>query len=300
MPQVRVVCNWQLKYPNELSDKIVRQFVYKGSFDPEITFTETDDYDFLFIFNGLPGRFAIKTGPDQVFGFILEPPFYTDFYDRNIGSYCNRVYTCCDQKYYSSNENFCSSPSLMFNNIAGNADIFRSNHNFTKPGKLSFCVSNLKGNEMYDFRRELVYRILESDLDCDIYGSGWEINDLRYKGRPADKGEALLPYEYSIAVENSIYDGYVSEKLFDCFLCNTVPLYYGTPTVDSVYNPASLLKLPFTGDYESLVNWLRELARQPPKSNFKFRNAVLESKERYLTKYSIYNLIKKIVKSEKR
>jgi hypothetical protein len=295
---VKVTCNWHTDKKNTLSDKITRQFIYRGNFDPDIQFTENEDYDFLFVFNGFPGGIINKIPKEHVFGFILEPPFYTDYYDTDIGKYCHKVFTCCDQKYYINNENFCSAPSVMFNNLAGTADLFLSNHNFTKPKKLSFCVSNLKGNEMYDFRRELVYKILESDLDCDIFGSGWEIYDPRYKGIATDKADALLPYEYSIAIENSIFDGYVSEKMFDCFLCNTVPLYYGSPTVEQVYNPDSFLKLPFTNDIPALLNWLKELAEAPARTNFKFRNTVLESKERYLQKYNIYNLMKNIVKNK--
>jgi hypothetical protein len=298
MPRVKVACNWEIENFNSLSHKIEKQFINRYNFAPDIQFTESDTYDYLVIFNSFTNHSEIRVAKEKVLGFILEPPFHTHYYDQNIGAYCQKVYTCSAKKYYINNDNFISAPSVMFSHLAGNAFKFFNNVSFNKAKKLSFCVSDKKGNQMYDFRRELVFKILESDLDCDIYGSGWEISDSRYKGNPADKAEALLDYEYSLSVENAIYDGYVSEKLFDCFLCNTVPVYFGSPTADTIYNPGSFLKLPFTGDFPALINWLKELTKSD--SNSKFINPVLESKERYFRDYNIYNFIKRFARGEKK
>lgn len=43
----------------------------------------------------------------------------------------------------------------------------------------------------------------------------------------ADKWDVLAPYKYHIAIENSSSRYYWTEKLSDCFLAGTYPIYYG-------------------------------------------------------------------------
>ena len=40
----------------------------------------------------------------------------------------------------------------------------------------------------------------------------------------------ISQFKFNIAFENSNADGYITEKLTDCFLGNTVPIYYGAAT----------------------------------------------------------------------
>jgi hypothetical protein len=280
--------------------RISEQFINKSNVNKEIQFTFEDNYDYLFIFNHYKNK--IKVDKRHVFGFIIDPPFFMNTFYQDTSKMCNLVYTCCNKKYYKDNDNFVSAPSVMFSHLIGKADFYRNNQNFNKAKKLSICVSVSKTpgkSPMYDFRRELVAKILESDLNCDIFGRGWTIPDPRYKGSPDNKAEALLPYEYSIAVENAELDGYISEKLFDCFVCNTVPIYYGTSTVNTIYNPKSFLPLPYTNDISRLIEWLKDLSKSEKGSNLKYKDYVIESKERYYTRYNLYNLIKHSINNVK-
>ena len=52
-------------------------------------------------------------------------------------------------------------------------------------------------------------------LSCTHYLG--DVNS-RLRGEVADKTEALLPYEFSVAIENIGESGYLTEKLLDCFL----------------------------------------------------------------------------------
>jgi hypothetical protein len=278
-----------------LIDRINRQFVTPENYDANIVFTIAEDYDYLIIFKYL-NKLKVNVDKSHVFGFIIDPPsLYDDHFYTILGQSCKAVYTCANKKYYKNNGNYISAPSVMFYHLAGDSAFYRNNQDFAKAKKLSICTSNSGGSKMYDFRKELVYKILESDLDCDIYGRGWELNDPRYKGGPENKADALLPYEYSIAIENSIYDSYVSEKLFDCFLCNTIPIYYGSPTAETIYNPRSFLILPYINDMDRLISWLKDLTKAPSGSNLRYKNAVLQSKERYFKQYNLYDLIKQMI-----
>lgn len=59
--------------------------------------------------------------------------------------------------------------------------------------------------------------------------------------RIASKNEGLDNYMFSIAVENSIQDGYWTEKILDCFATKTIPIYWGSKTVCSFFNKDGIL-----------------------------------------------------------
>ncbi len=78
--------------------------------------------------------------------------------------------------------------------------------------------------------------------DFDLYGEGWERRhpqvdratyaDARraYRGGTSDKLATLGRYRFALAFENARFDGYVSEKLFDCLYAGTIPVYLGART----------------------------------------------------------------------
>lgn len=47
-----------------------------------------------------------------------------------------------------------------------------------------------------------------------------------------DKFEFLRKFKFNIAFENSMVDGYTTEKIVDAFLCRTVPIYWGNPRIN--------------------------------------------------------------------
>jgi len=51
---------------------------------------------------------------------------------------------------------------------------------------------------------------------------------LNYLGDSKDKLETLSKYRYSVVIENSLE--FMSEKLIDCILAGTIPVYVGPPT----------------------------------------------------------------------
>jgi hypothetical protein len=62
-----------------------------------------------------------------------------------------------------------------------------------------------------------------------------------------NKEEFLSSYKFSIAMENSEGDGYISEKIVDSFLSGTIPIYYGDYMVDEFINPKAYILINFCG-----------------------------------------------------
>ncbi|KAH8084536.1 hypothetical protein JL720_8038 [Aureococcus anophagefferens] len=53
----------------------------------------------------------------------------------------------------------------------------------------------------------------------------------RMGAAPEAKAAAVAPYAFHVAIENVRRDGYFTEKLLDCFLLRTVPIYWGCPNL---------------------------------------------------------------------
>jgi hypothetical protein len=65
---------------------------------------------------------------------------------------------------------------------------------------------------------------------------------------------AILPeYKFCLCPENSVYDGYVTEKLVDAYAGLTVPIYSGTMSVDCDFNEFAFLNYMNTKNMEVFV-----------------------------------------------
>jgi hypothetical protein len=56
-----------------------------------------------------------------------------------------------------------------------------------------------------------------------------------------NKEDGLLPYHYSIVIENCQEADYFTEKLLDAMLCDCLPIYWGCPNIASYFNPEGLI-----------------------------------------------------------
>ena len=73
-------------------------------------------------------------------------------------------------------------------------------------------------------------------------------------GKPIDnKSDVAKDYRFMVCFENDIYPGYVTEKILEAYLANTVPLYWGDLGKDTAINRKCYLNLT---DFESMEEWV--------------------------------------------
>jgi hypothetical protein len=104
--------------------------------------------------------------------------------------------------------------------------------------------------------------------DFDVFGQGWQRRHpavpgrlhqavLRaYRGPVQQKLEILSRYRFSLCFENSRFEGYVSEKLFDCFFSGTIPIYLGAPDVERYVPAETFIDMRRFGTYRELELFL--------------------------------------------
>ena len=67
----------------------------------------------------------------------------------------------------------------------------------------------------------------------DLWGKGYTpVND---------KATATAPYMFSVAIENDVVDDLFTEKLIDCLITGTVPIYWGTSAISNYFNTDGFL-----------------------------------------------------------
>ena len=69
----------------------------------------------------------------------------------------------------------------------------------------------------------------------------------------ARKEDGLLPYRYSVVIENSREAGYFTEKLIDCLLCGTLPIYWGAPDIGQYFDTDGLVECRDENDIKRAI-----------------------------------------------
>ena len=100
-----------------------------------------------------------------------------------------------------------------------------------------------------------------------------------------DKRTILEPYMFSIVPENSRAYGYYTEKIVDCFIAKTIPLYWGCTDIAKHFNIDGILQFD---NYESLINTLQRLT---PEFYTSRKKAIDENFETALRGVNQWNLI---------
>ncbi len=102
-----------------------------------------------------------------------------------------------------------------------------------KTRQLSLIASAKRVYEGHQLRHATADWLMSSGFDADLLGRGY---------RPFDeKTDGLAPYRYSVVIENVREPGYFTEKLIDCLICDTVPIYWGAPDIGDYFDGEGML-----------------------------------------------------------
>ena len=284
--KIWIVCWW-----DEIFDKNVGIRTFRNWPDNDYFELDEENYEYLIVlgaFNGKNSKYF--RDPDKTIGFMLEPEWSTNW-QRDLDRYCKYV-VAQDKSMYPHASNIIEHPMFMFTESTDHHELYMGGE-FPKTRRMSIISSNYGHKFNYVKRHALFNALLQTDLDIDFYGRRWELDDPRYKGAPYNKSEAIVDYQYSIAIENSSYKNYLTEKFFDLTVCNTVPIYYGCPNVSEIYPQESFIEIDFSGPIEQTVEQIKDIYHN---DSYEDRLPhVLKSKELYYTKYNIFNFLQNMI-----
>jgi GR25 family glycosyltransferase involved in LPS biosynthesis len=247
--------------------------------------------DWTGIFNQPARRHVdFNASANRVFFAIGEPPT-TLHRPLHLGQGAESTVFTCDSRLVANNDgarNYVLTPPMLRTwSVRRTFDQLREISVRDKPRRLSWVTSDaamLPGH-----RKRLAFlRRLRPELAFDLYGRGFH--------RVYDKWDVLAPYRYSIAFENVCAPWYFTEKLMDCFVCQTMPIYVGDPRIATCFPPESLIVID--PDAPDVVDQIRSVVESDLWA--RNRDAILEAKHLVLNHYNVFAMLARFVSEETR
>ena len=72
-------------------------------------------------------------------------------------------------------------------------------------------------------------------------------------------------YKFSIAMETARYYGYNTEKILTSFRAHTIPIYWGDPGIENIYNPKSFINCNKYSSLDEVLNIIKEIDNDDEK-----------------------------------
>ncbi len=88
----------------------------------------------------------------------------------------------------------------------------------------------------------------------DVFGSGWPEDIQNYRGLCVSKTDVMRRYRFALIMENQRQPGYISEKLLDCYVTGTVPLYWGAPDAARLIPEDTFIPIDENSRLDQLIN----------------------------------------------
>lgn len=244
VPQVN---SFTFREANSIPKKF--SYVYNLS-DGEFDLTLLEDSNILKYLNG---EIIIKRG--KIVADLHEPPHLFDQLE---------VYNLVKKNYkkfdliLTYDESLLELPNAKFRNAAGEVVLNKNVHKtewpihwyynhcvhyvdgwpnladenlyslYSKNKLVSFITSNKSITDFHRFRINCVNFLADNHMKVDLFGVGF--NEVR------DKLVGLKDYSFSIAIENGSHKNYFTEKILDCFLTGTIPIYKGCPNIEQFFD----------------------------------------------------------------
>ena len=120
---------------------------------------------------------------------------------------------------------------------------------YNKSKLLSIIASDKKTTEGHRLRHKIINVLDENKINIDKFGK-YSDSFIEYKL------DALKDFAFSFIIENSKRDFYFSEKLIDCLITGTVPIYWGCPSIGEFFDLDGMIIFDNTEDLLTKINSL--------------------------------------------
>lgn len=188
--------------------------------------------------------------------------------------------------------------------------------------KSSFCclVAGNKvsshPNELYSNRLEVIKWFEKYKPNkLDLYGPNWDrlvfenrylnhislklnlkVKNKVYRGLIENKIKGLKKYKFAFCFENAKnYPGYITEKIFDCFCSNIIPIYIGPPNILDYVPENCFINYNSFASINLLVDFLEEMTDVTFNEYLKNINDFLKSES--IKQFSIETFVSTLVEN---
>lgn len=113
---------------------------------------------------------------------------------------------------------------------------------YDKNKNVSIIASGKNSFVGHMLRHEIISKI----SGIDVFGFAYKKID--------NKIEGLRDYKFSIVVENAKEDYYFTEKIIDCFVTGTIPIYWGCPSIGNFFDVNGIISFDNIEELQSILN----------------------------------------------
>lgn len=148
-------------------------------------------------------------------------------------------------------------------NLYGTTWLHENYRKIYEKTKLCSTITSRKKVYKGHFMRHIICDIIESNnMRVDLYGGRY--NNLQQSTEPNPKSlsngkiNSLKDHMFSITIENCKEDYYFTEKLIDCFLSGTVPIYWGCPSIGKFFNIKGIIMFDNVNECINIIDNLSQ------------------------------------------
>jgi GR25 family glycosyltransferase involved in LPS biosynthesis len=293
--KIKMLCDWASSEQlcKEFSNMCEKGFKWKNY---ELVWTDiNEDIDYYVIIN-YPHKDA-HFDPKRTIVFQMEPWIY----DLNkpwgvktwsIWSEPNPTHFLAvrGRKTECHNNPFWQM-ELTLNDLQ-NSELFEKN----KGSIVSSIMSSKYCDEGHIARIDFL-KFLEAkgDILLDIYGEDNKRSFTNYKGQMPmkNKSNGYKSYKYYFMMENNFEKNYITEKLWEPILCETLVFYYGCPNVSDYIDPRAFVQLDID-DFEKSYQLIKQAISEDWWSQR--IDIIRQEKRKILNELAFFPTIDKIIK----
>ena len=245
--------------------------------------------DYTVAFAGQKVALKSRTGNSHTLFIAGEPPAikrYNEAYLAQFGSVISPDSECAHPNLKLTQQGhpwFCGRKFLAPGKTISvkSYDDYASITTIEKTKLISVVCSDKQSTPGHKKRFDFIQKLKQAFGDeLDLFGTGIEMVE--------DKADAIRPYQYHIAIENSAYPHYWTEKLSDCYLEGAFPFYAGCPNVDDYFRADAYCVIDLDNP-EGTIEKIRDaITLQRYQKSLK---ALQQAKQQVLNDYNLFNLI---------
>ncbi len=229
--------------------------LYSSYVDVKLFEKEFDDLkhiDFSLFFEYRPTHEELKQSSINIYG-LEEPNEYTGNHDWAIENkhnfsliltWSDRMLRECDNAILSPFGNSWLATDGM--------DLIE------KPRTKNFEVSYLRGNLLKTCGHVLRHQIYPREKEIKIPTKFFKTTEPRDTFKDYIDGKELVLGNsmFSIIIENTSHNNYFTEKIVDCMLLKTIPIYWGCSNIEKYFDMESIIQFRSDDDVIDKINTL--------------------------------------------
>lgn len=146
------------------------------------------------------------------------------------------------------------------------------------------CSSKQQGHTLHRKRYQFIRSLHEKIPELEVFGHGVRFID--------DKADAIDPYRCHIAIENHVAPHHWTEKLADCFLGWSLPIYHGCPNAADYFPEDSFISINIENPEGALAAIQAAIV---PGEYERRLPAIREARRRVLEQYNLFAMLSRII-----